>query len=414
MREPPARRPFRRPAVPAPRRPVRQPPGRSRSRSSARSGRGGAPRGRRSRCSPRRVRAELAIPARRRRPAVRLPARFAHLSIATTAVVHPSGAPATAVRMADGTRTLAYSATPAGRTRSWRSRSGADLFITECTSFDRPLANHLDFTTIAANRARFEASRVMLTHMGAAVLDHLAEIEARVIWRPMMASSSISDDGDTIDALAERLRACRICRDAPRYGAGAAARAAPDLAGRRDGAAVHRQPGAGHARPCERQAVLPIPPACGCGLGSVSTRRRSTIARRVAIVPMGSCFPGLDAKGGDLPPRRECAEAWRAPLFAALPRLELILVIGGYAQAWHLRRRVPRRPDRHGASAGAKSSPSRAGRASCRCRIPPGATTAGSGRIRGSRPSFCRCCANAFRLWCRANRSAPMTFTTLR
>ena len=61
-------------------------------------------------------------------------------------------------------------------------------------------------------------------------------------------------------------------------------------------------------------------------------------ARRVAIVPMGSCFPGLDAKGGDLPPRRECAERWRAALFAGLPDLELILVIGQYAQGWHLGR----------------------------------------------------------------------------
>jgi uracil-DNA glycosylase len=57
---------------------------------------------------------------------------------------------------------------------------------------------------------------------------------------------------------------------------------------------------------------------------------------RVAIVPIGACFPGHDLKGGDLPPRKECAEMWRVPLFAALPRLELILAIGQYAQAWHL------------------------------------------------------------------------------
>ena len=59
-------------------------------------------------------------------------------------------------------------------------------------------------------------------------------------------------------------------------------------------------------------------------------------AGRIAIVPMGHCFPGYDAKGGDLPPRRECAPLWREPFLAALPRLELILAIGGYAQAWHL------------------------------------------------------------------------------
>ena len=57
---------------------------------------------------------------------------------------------------------------------------------------------------------------------------------------------------------------------------------------------------------------------------------------RIAIVPMGFCFPGLDAKGGDRPPRKECAPAWRDQVFAALPNAELLLVIGLYAQAWHL------------------------------------------------------------------------------
>lgn len=57
---------------------------------------------------------------------------------------------------------------------------------------------------------------------------------------------------------------------------------------------------------------------------------------RLAIVPMGFCFPGLDDKGGDLPPRRECRKAWHDRLFAAMPRIELILVIGQYAQAYHL------------------------------------------------------------------------------
>lgn len=57
---------------------------------------------------------------------------------------------------------------------------------------------------------------------------------------------------------------------------------------------------------------------------------------RLAIVPMGFCFPGLDAKGGDLPPRRECAEAWREQLFKLLPQIELTLLVGQYAQAWHL------------------------------------------------------------------------------
>lgn len=57
---------------------------------------------------------------------------------------------------------------------------------------------------------------------------------------------------------------------------------------------------------------------------------------RVAIVPMGFCFPGQDDKGADLPPRRECAGIWHRKLFAALPQIELVLAVGGYAQAWHL------------------------------------------------------------------------------
>lgn len=57
---------------------------------------------------------------------------------------------------------------------------------------------------------------------------------------------------------------------------------------------------------------------------------------KVAIVPMGFCFPGNDAKGGDLPPRRECAPLWRARLLAALPRIETSILVGQYAQGWHL------------------------------------------------------------------------------
>lgn len=57
---------------------------------------------------------------------------------------------------------------------------------------------------------------------------------------------------------------------------------------------------------------------------------------KFAIVPMGFCFPGQDAKGGDLPPRRECAAAWRAPLMALMPHIDLVLTIGLYAQSWHM------------------------------------------------------------------------------
>jgi uracil-DNA glycosylase len=63
---------------------------------------------------------------------------------------------------------------------------------------------------------------------------------------------------------------------------------------------------------------------------------------RVAIVPMGFCFPGQDAKGGDLPPRRECARTWRDEALAAIGEVELLLLIGSYAQRWHLGARAGR------------------------------------------------------------------------
>lgn len=56
---------------------------------------------------------------------------------------------------------------------------------------------------------------------------------------------------------------------------------------------------------------------------------------RLAIVPMGFCYPGT-GKSGDLPPRPECAATWRQALLAKLPDLELTLVIGQYALDYHL------------------------------------------------------------------------------
>jgi uracil-DNA glycosylase len=61
---------------------------------------------------------------------------------------------------------------------------------------------------------------------------------------------------------------------------------------------------------------------------------------KIAILPMGFCFPGT-GKSGDLPPRPECAETWRQPLLDSLKQIKLTLVIGQYAQRWHL-------PHRHG------------------------------------------------------------------
>jgi uracil-DNA glycosylase len=60
---------------------------------------------------------------------------------------------------------------------------------------------------------------------------------------------------------------------------------------------------------------------------------------KTAIVPMGFCYPGADAKGGDKPPRPECAPEWHPPLLAGLPNVELTILIGQYAQKRYLEKR---------------------------------------------------------------------------
>ncbi len=57
---------------------------------------------------------------------------------------------------------------------------------------------------------------------------------------------------------------------------------------------------------------------------------------RVAIVPMGFCYPGRLTRGGDAPPRPECAPLWHARLLAGMPNVELTLLVGQYAQAFYL------------------------------------------------------------------------------
>lgn len=66
--------------------------------------------------------------------------------------------------------------------------------------------------------------------------------------------------------------------------------------------------------------------------------------RLMAILPMGFCYPGT-GKSGDLPPRPECAPAWREALLAQLQAVELTLVIGRYAHDWHLNDAAPKVTD---------------------------------------------------------------------
>lgn len=60
---------------------------------------------------------------------------------------------------------------------------------------------------------------------------------------------------------------------------------------------------------------------------------------KIAIVPMGFCYPGVDAKGGDKPPRRECAPEWHPSILAGLQNIKLTLLIGQYAQKRYLEKR---------------------------------------------------------------------------
>ncbi|MFT4848001.1 MAG: uracil-DNA glycosylase [Sediminicola sp.] len=60
---------------------------------------------------------------------------------------------------------------------------------------------------------------------------------------------------------------------------------------------------------------------------------------QVAIVPMGFCYPGK-GKGGDLPPRPECAPQWHKLLLDKMPKLEMVILIGMYAQRYYLKEKA--------------------------------------------------------------------------
>ena len=57
--------------------------------------------------------------------------------------------------------------------------------------------------------------------------------------------------------------------------------------------------------------------------------------KRIALVPMGFCYPGT-GKSGDLPPRKECAELWHEKVLGKLPNVKLTLLLSRYAQAYYL------------------------------------------------------------------------------
>lgn len=141
-------------------------------------------------------------------------------------------------------------------------------------------------------------------------------------------------DSDALDVLIGRIRACTICRDAP------ISRPLP-----------HQPRPVLRARSSARIAICSQSPGVRVHASGVpftdpsGVRLRSWLGlaeeefydeARVAIVPMGFCFPGQTLDGADLPPRRECAPAWRDLVFAELSNVELLLAVGRPAQLWHL------------------------------------------------------------------------------
>ena len=139
-------------------------------------------------------------------------------------------------------------------------------------------------------------------------------------------------DGDRmttgLDVLLRDIRACRICADhlplGPRPVLQVGEEASILIAGQAPGRRVHA-------------SGVPFQDPSG-----VRLREWLGIAeevfydpRVVAILPMGFCYPG-SGSSGDKPPRRECAPAWREAVLEALPNVRLTLVLGRYAQAYHL------------------------------------------------------------------------------
>jgi uracil-DNA glycosylase len=141
-----------------------------------------------------------------------------------------------------------------------------------------------------------------------------------------------------LEDLVEDIRACRICRDQPqgkrlphepRPVLQISSHARLLIVGQAPGIRVHHS-----GRPFTDPSGDRLRRWLGIGPEIFYD------AEKVAILPMGFCFPGQTEKGADLPPRSECAGAWRRPLMGLLPHIELIVALGLYAQKWHMGDRV--------------------------------------------------------------------------
>lgn len=132
---------------------------------------------------------------------------------------------------------------------------------------------------------------------------------------------------DELEPLLTEVRACRLCRELP-LGPRPILQADPAarilIAGQAPGRRAH-----------ERGVPFDDPSGDRLREWLGVDRERFYDPRCFAILPMAFCYPG-SSRGGDLPPRPECAPAWRRALLERLPSLRLTLVIGLHAQRWHL------------------------------------------------------------------------------
>jgi len=143
----------------------------------------------------------------------------------------------------------------------------------------------------------------------------------------------VQDGGGAAEGLVRRIGACRLC--AERFAASATAHEPRPVAwfegsarllisGQAPGLRVH-------------ETGLPFNDASGERLRDWLGIDRATFydRERVAVVPMGFCFPGYDAKGSDLPPPALCAETWRDEVLASMPGVRMRVLVGGAAISWH-------------------------------------------------------------------------------
>jgi ribonuclease BN (tRNA processing enzyme) len=116
---------------------------------------------------------------------------LAGFDIVTTEVLHPSGAPSTAVRAHRDGKVFAYSGDSAWTDRLVEVAQGADLFVIECSSGETPVPYHLDWPTLKSHLPELKAKRVAVTHMGESALARSAEMKAAGVHVPY--------DGEILD-----------------------------------------------------------------------------------------------------------------------------------------------------------------------------------------------------------------------